>query len=271
MDAQTKEWLNLAFRWIHVFTAILWIGQTAFFAWLDARFAVGEENVWMVHSGGFYVVEKQRAFSLAPRVLHWFKWESLLTWLSGFFLLGIVYYMGGLLVEYGSGVSLGLASAVGLGSLLFGFVVYEAIWSSPLGRVPALGTALSVALSSAAAFGLAQVLSPRAAWIHVGAILGTIMTANVWMRILPAQRAMIEAIRAGREVDPALAARAKLRSKHNTFMAIPVTLVMIGNHFPTQTFGHDLQWLVLAGFLFVGFAARKLMNLHNEKRIEPPG
>ncbi len=276
MDPTVNELLNLAFRWIHVFVAILWIGQTAFFAWLDARMnaeadpETGKERVWMVHSGGFYVVDKQKTPEILPRELHWFRWEAAITWLSGFLLLGMVYYMGGLLVEIDGPVSRRAAMWIGLGSLAVGWIVYDLLWTSPLARRSELAAAaISVALLVGATWGLSQVMTGRAAFIHAGAILGTVMTANVWMRILPAQRRMIEAARTGGVPDPALAERAKSRSRHNTFMAVPVTLLMISNHFPTTTYGHDWNWLLLGGYLLLGFFARWLMNLHNAARARP--
>ncbi len=265
-----SEWLNLLVRWFHVVAGVLWIGQTAFFAWLDTRMTVeagadGEERVWMVHSGGFYVVEKQRVPELLPRTLHWFKWEAAATWVSGFLLLAIVYYFGGALVDPASGVPVGVATAVGVGLLAVAWIVYDRLWLAWLERRPALGAVVGVALSTAVAWGLTRVMSGRAAYIHVGAMLGTLMAANVWSRILPAQRQLIAAARQGRAGDPALAARAKRRSSHNTFMSIPVIFIMISSHFPTASYGHRWSWAMLAGFVVVGFAARGLMNLWNRK------
>ncbi len=265
-----SEWLNLAFRWFHVVAGVLWIGQTAFFAWLDSRMTVeagpdGREQVWMVHSGGFYVVDKQQVPELLPRTLHWFKWESAATWASGFLLLVVVYYLGGALVDPASGVSVGLATAVGVALLPASWIVYDLLWKAWLERRPALGAALGVVLCAAVAWGLTGVMGGRAAYIHVGAMLGTLMAANVWVRILPAQRQLIAAAREGRTADPELAARAKRRSSHNTFLAIPVIFIMISSHFPTASYGHRWNWAMLAGFVVAGFAARGLMNLWNRK------
>lgn len=265
MSYQLQEWLNLALRWFHVVAAIFWIGQTALFTWLDTRMRVerqpdGTERVWMVHSGGFYRVDKIAVPEQIPRLLHWFRWEAALTWLSGLALLTVVYYHGGLMVEQGSATSVWLASGIGVATLILGWVVYDFLWISPLAKREGLATAISVALLVAIAWGLTEVLPGRAAYIHVGALMGTIMTANVWLRILPGQRKMIAAIEAGRPPDLTLALRAKQRSRHNTFMALPVIFIMISSHFPTASYGHRLNWLMLAFFLAVGFFARWLLN-----------
>lgn len=257
MNINWSEWLNLAVRWIHVFAGILWIGQTYFFAWLDRRLRAGQgegDRVWMVHSGGFYVVGKQAASEQSAR-LRWFKWEAALTWLSGMVLLVIVYYMGGVLLDADvADIGLGTGIVIGVGSLVLAWVLYDLLWLSPLGRAAPLAAAISYVLVVAVAYGLTQVLSGRAAYMHVGAMLGTIMAANVWMRILPAQRRMVAALREGRSPDAALAERAKLRSKHNTYMVVPVVFVMISNHFPA-TYGHPQGWLLLAALLLVGAGA----------------
>ncbi len=269
MDPYWNEWLQLSLRWLHVFAAILWIGSTAFFTWLDTRMQIeadpktGKEQVWMVHSGGFYVVEKQRAPAVMPPTLHWWKWEAAITWLSGFLLLGLVYYMGGSLIWPDSKLSVGAATGIGVGALVAGWAIYDLLWMSPLGKNNLAGAAVCLALLVGAAYGLNQVFTGRAAYIHVGAIMGTIMTANVWMRIIPAQRRMVEAVKSGKDPDAALSARAKQRSKHNTFMAIPVTAIMISNHFPTTTYGSSWSWAMLGVLVLLGFGARKLINMHD--------
>lgn len=271
MDPKLSEWLNLILRWSHVVLGVLWIGQTAFFSWLDSRLTVeapedgGPEKIWMVHSGGFYVVEKQQQPQIMPRTLHWFRWEAALTWLSGMLLLTVVYYMGGLLLEYDSEMAMGKAIAIGIGTLVVGWVVYDLMWISPLARSPRLTSAISLAMVFAVAYGLTTVFSGRAAYIHIGALFGTIMAANVWMRILPAQRQMLAAARAGTAPDMTLGARAKQRSGHNTFMALPVIFIMISSHFPTISYGHRVNWLMLAAFIVVGFIARYGMNRFNQR------
>lgn len=260
MDFNLSEWLNLAFRWFHVFAGILWIGQTYFFTWLDGRFHE-EDSVWMVHSGGFYIVGKQNVPEALPQRLHWFRWEAALTWISGFFLLVLVYYHGGLMIDPDV-AALGVWTGVGIGvaSLILGWVVYDLLWISPVGRSEAVGATLSFLLLVAVIYALCHTLSGRAAYIHVGAIMGTIMTANVWMRILPAQRRLIAATREGKEPDLTLSERAKSRSKHNTFMVIPVVLIMISNHFPVATYGSRYNWVILSVLVLVGWGAAKLIR-----------
>jgi uncharacterized membrane protein len=263
LDPDVSEWLNLVTRWIHVFTGILWIGTTYFFTWLDGRLSEDEKTsaasgdkgqVWMVHSGGFYVVEKEK--TPGTRELHWFRYEALLTWLSGLLLLTVVYYMGGGMVDADvRDISVSTAVAIGVGSLIAAWVVYDLLAQSPLVKNEILFAAVSYALLVAASYGLTRVLSGRAAYIHVGAMMGTIMASNVWMRILPAQRKMIAATKEGRQPDAALAHRAKLRSKHNTYMVVPVVFTMISNHFAVATYGSRYNWVVLSLLVLAGWVA----------------
>jgi uncharacterized membrane protein len=271
-----SEWLNLLFRWFHVFAAILWVGSTYYFTWLDGRFqeeereageggegagggGAGKVEVWMVHSGGFYVVEKRRTPSL--RRLHWFRWEAMMTWLSGILLLTLLYYMGGGMVDSDvRNISVSTAVLFGTGLLIVGWIVYDLLVQSPLGKNEKAFAVVAYALVVGAAYLSTHVLSGRAAYIHVGATFGTIMAANVWMRILPAQRRMIAATREGRTPDASDAARAKLRSKHNTFMVVPAVFTMISNHYPVSTYGHDYNWLILSALVLIGWAAAKIIR-----------
>jgi uncharacterized membrane protein len=200
-----------------------------------------------------------------PRSLHWFKWEAAFTWLSGVTLLAIVYYLG-------SGLDFLDPRLAGLGSVgvtIIGFAVlgvawliYDALYMSPLARTPfaaLIGTALLVA----AAYIFSQYMSGRAAYLHVGAIMGTIMAANVWVRIIPAQRELVAATNAGRVPDERLGLRGKQRSVHNNYLTLPVVFIMISNHF-SSTWGHALNWLVLAGLALVGAGVRHYFNLRNK-------
>jgi uncharacterized membrane protein len=258
------ESLNLLLRLGHVFAGILWIGQTWLFLWMDVRFEDSAENpggqVFMVHSGGFYVVEKKTTLAAMPKTLHWFRWEAALTWLTGIALLLLVYYRGGLLVAGDSAVSSSTAMSVGLLLLPLAWIVYDQLWQSLAGRADAAGIAISFALIAAISFGLTRVLSERAAWMHVGAMLGTLMACNVWIRIIPAQQEMVAAIREGRPPDPRLGERAKGRSKHNTLMVAPLLLVMLSNHFPTITYGQRHSWAALAVVIVVGCAAAAVLR-----------
>ena len=267
MDFNLTEWLNLIFRWIHVFAGILWIGQTYFFTWLDGRFTElttrkydkpEDGRIWMVHSGGFYIVEKQKVPKLMPATLHWFRWEAALTWLTGVSLLILVYYFGGLMVD--ETMDEATALRVGVGVLLAAWPVYELLWRSPLGRDERIGAAVSFILVVLASYGLMQYMGPRAAYMHIGAMFGTIMAANVWFTIIPAQRKMVAALNAKKEPDPALAHRAKTCSKHNTFMVMPLVFIMISNHFPTATYGTSMNWLVLSILIIIGWGAAKIVR-----------
>jgi uncharacterized membrane protein len=262
-----KEWINLLARWFHVFAAILWVGSTYYFTWLDGRFqeeekeASGDEKtqVWMVHSGGFYVVEKRKTPSLQR--LHWFRYEALFTWLSGIVLLVLVYHLGGGMVDTDvRNISTGTAVLAGVGLIVVGGIVYDLLVKSPLGKNEKAFAVVAYALIVAAIYAITHILSGRAAYIHVGATFGTIMVANVWMHILPAQRRMIAATKEGRTPDATDAARAKLRSKHNTFMVIPAVFTMISNHYPVSTYGHDYNWLILSALVLVGWIAASIVR-----------
>lgn len=261
MSYVLQEWLNLALRWTHVFAGIMWVGATYYFTWLDRRFHTTDpDQVWMVHSGGFYVVNKTGRPS-PSHTLHWFRWEAAMTWLSGIPLLLLVYYHGGLLLDGDPAKpSFAVAAAVGIGVIVVGWIVYDLLWLSPLARSEPLAVAISYALIVALSWGLTRVMSPRAAYMHVGAVLGTLMAANVWMRIIPAQKKMVAAAQAGGEPDQRLAERAKFRSKHNTYMVIPVVLIMISNHFPVTTYGHRYNWAVLAVLTLVGWGAAHVIR-----------
>src|SRR6266704_2101907 len=270
MSSSIREWLNLSVRWLHVFAGILWVGQTYYFTWLDGQFGKLEKKVaangkasavWMVHSGGFYSVAKQKSLGVAPEQVRWFRWEALIAWLGGVVLLVLVYYLGdGLIDPDVADISKRAGIGIGVGAMVAGWIIYDLAVRSPVGKSRATFAGFGLVMTAAAAWGLMHVFSGRAAYIHVGAIFGTIMTLNVWMRILPAQRRMIAAAAAGEKFDASLGAQAKLRSKHNTFMAVPVVFLMLSNHFPVATYGNRYGWQILLALVVTGWVAAKLIR-----------
>jgi len=262
------DWANLLLRWTHFVAGIAWIGSSFYFIWLDRALtkpaqprAGVEGDLWMVHSGGFYQVEKRRPGpGELPPVLHWFKWEAMLTWISGMALLVLVFYLSGsYLLDPGvSRIGRGLATALGIGLIILSWPVYDGLWRSPLARRPAVASAISLALLAAVTILVCRLFSGRAAFMHVGALLGTLMVANVWERILPAQQQMLAATRAGRPADFALGERAKQRSVHNSYMTFPLLFIMLSNHFPA-TYANPANWLVLLLLFVAGAAVRHAM------------
>ncbi len=273
MESIISEWLNLVLRWTHLITGIAWIGSSFLFMWLDSHLEKPdppkkgvEGELWMTHSGGFYVVEKMDlAPEEVPKTLHWFKWEAGFTWISGFLLLGLIYYMGAeiyLIDPAVADLSKGEAIAIGVGVLVIAWLAYDGLYRSPLRHKGMLVEAIGFALLIAAAYGLSQVFSARGAYMHVGAMLGTIMVANVWMIIIPSQARLVEATRAGAKLDPRLAFNAKQRSVHNNYMTLPVLFIMMSSHYPS-TFGHIHGWVILIVLFVVGGIVRHWFNLRN--------
>lgn len=279
MDAYAGEWLQLLIRWVHVITGIAWIGASFYFVWLDnsleppARGRDADEGVggelWAIHGGGFYHVQKYRvAPPSLPPTLHWFKWEAYSTWLSGFALLAVVYWWHADLYIIDRGVAditplqAVAASATLLGA---GWIVYDQLCKR-LGfrHERALG-ALLVVFLVIVAFGLSQLFSGRAMFMQIGAMLGTMMAANVLFVIMPSQRALVDARREGRAPDPAHGMRGKQRSVHNNYFTLPVLLTMISNHYP-MTFGHPRAWWVLACLLLLAAYTRHFFNLRHRGR-----
>jgi uncharacterized membrane protein len=272
VESTARELLDLFVRWAHVIAGIMWIGNSLLFNWLDRNLRPIEPapegsmgKIWLLHSGAFYEVEKKLlpANTAYPDKVHWFMFQNLTTWVSGICLLIIVYYMGGaayMIDPSVANISAGAAIEIGVSTLIGGWLVYDLLWRSPIGKRTPLAFAISFALLIAVSYGLAHVLSGRAAYIHVGALLGTLMTANVWFYVVPSQRELVAATRAGLAQDPALSYRAKQRSIHNNYMTFPVIFIMISNHFPS-TYGSALNWLILA-VLMVGSAAfRHFLNI----------
>jgi len=276
----TLEWLNLLVRWLHVITGIAWIGASFYFVWLDnslrppgpelAQKGVAGE-LWAVHGGGFYNPQKYLvAPAQLPKELHWFKWEAYSTWLSGFALLTIVYWLNAQVMMVDRTVAdLGPWQAVGIGaaSLAAAWIVYDLLCRSKLGRHDLAFGIVVYALLVGAAWVLTHFLSGRAAYIHVGAMIGTIMVANVAMVIIPGQKKMVAAMVAGDKPDPIYGLRGKQRSVHNNYFTLPVLFIMISNHF-AMTYRHPHGWAVLAGIMAAGVFIRHFFNLRHKGRIE---
>jgi len=269
MTSWLTDWANLLLRWTHFIAGIAWIGSSFYFIWLDRALTPPaqprpglEGDLWMVHSGGFYQVEKRRpAPGEIPPVLHWFKYEALFTWITGIALLVLVYYMTGayLLDPSVSHISRAAALAVGVGVLVVGWFVYDLLWSSGFARrQERVAAAISLVLLVAVSYLMCRLLSGRAAFMHIGSLLGTLMVANVWVRILPAQQEMLDATRAGRAADFTLGERAKVRSVHNSYMTFPLLFIMLSNHFPA-TYANPRNWLVLLLLFVAGAAVRHAM------------
>jgi uncharacterized membrane protein len=276
------EWLNLVVRWLHVITGIAWIGASFYFVWLDNSIrppAAGSElarkgvsgELWAVHGGGFYNPQKYLvAPAELPKELHWFKWEAYSTWLSGIALLTIAYYFNAqamMIDKSVADISSLQAIGIGIGTLVVGWTVYDLLCRSPLGKHDLWFGVVVFLLIVAAAYGLTHVLSGRAAYIHVGALIGTIMVGNVLMLIIPGQRKMVEAMSAGRLPDPVHGQKAKQRSVHNNYFTLPVLFIMISNHY-AMTYRHDHAWLVLALIMAAGVFIRHFFNLRHKGRVE---
>lgn len=268
MDPHITEWLNLAVRWVHMITGIAWIGASFYFVWLENHLERSQPkeglsgDLWAIHGGGIYHLEKYKlAPPQMPEKLHWFYWEAYATFLSGFTLLAVVYYLNAplYLIAPGSDMGTATAIAISIGSLLAGWLVYTTLCDSPLGKKPLLLGVVLFALLVLTAWGLTLIYSGRGAFIHVGAIIGTIMVGNVFRIIMPAQRAMIHAIEAGQEPDPKLPAKGLLRSRHNNYFTLPVLFIMISNHFPS-TYSYEYNWAILGALAFLSILVRHYFN-----------
>ncbi|MBN1008060.1 urate hydroxylase PuuD [Amphritea pacifica] len=274
MDPHITEWLNLAVRWVHMITGIAWIGASFYFVWLENHLDRSNPreglsgDLWAIHGGGIYHLEKYKlAPPKMPEQLHWFKWEAYATFLSGFTLLAVVYYLNAQLYLVAPGSDLSSAAAIGIsiGSLVAGWFIYTTLCDSPLGKKPALLGLVLFVLLVAAAWGFTHVFSGRAAFIHIGAMIGTIMVGNVFFIIMPAQSDLVGAINAGREPDPALPAKGLLRSRHNNYFTLPVLFIMISNHFPS-TYSFEYNWAILAGLAILSVLVRHYFNTRHESQ-----
>jgi len=278
MDIAILDWLNLIARWAHVIVGIAWIGSSFYFVWKDNSLTPTADDpeqkrlqgeIWMVHGGGFYHAEKYKvAPSHLPEDLHWFKWESYSTWLTGMALLAIVYYLAGpsVLLPVGSGLSYSSGIAVGLGLLAGGWLVYDVLCRSPVARDDRLLGLAVVALLVAVTYAALWLLSDRAAFLHVGAAMATIMTANVFFVIIPNQKKIVAAMRAGETPDPKLGLAGKQRSVHNTYLTLPVVFLMLSNHYPS-VYSHPYAGVLLLAICALGALVRHAFVLRHTGRM----
>ena len=276
MEAHLFEWFNLALRWVHVIVGIAWIGASFYFVWLENNLDRQVKNqdiageLWAIHGGGIYHLQKYNlAPATMPEHLHWFKWEAYSSWITGVLLLSTVYYLNAAtyLLLPGSSISPMLGVAIGLGSLLMGWWVYDLLCKSPLKHQPLLLGVVLMLFLVGLSWGFSQFMTGRAAYLHVGAVIGTMMVGNVFFIIMPAQRNLVGAIEAGTEPDPALPKNGLLRSRHNNYLTLPVIFIMVSGHFPS-TYGHEWNWAILLGLSIISVAVRHYFNTrHNSQRF----
>ncbi|RUX34103.1 cysteine desulfurase [Mesorhizobium sp. M2A.F.Ca.ET.042.01.1.1] len=273
------DWLSFAVRWLHVITGIAWIGSSFYFVALDLGLrqrpglpagAFGEE--WQVHGGGFYHIQKYLvAPAEMPEHLTWFKWESYATWLSGFAMLCVVYYAGADLFLIDPNV-LNISAPVGillsLATIGVGWIVYDLLCRSPLGKSD---TGLMLVLYGVLVFiawGLTHLFTGRAAFLHLGAITATIMSANVFMVIIPNQKIVVADLIAGRKPDPKYGKIAKQRSLHNNYLTLPVLFLMLSNHYPLA-FGTQFNWVIASLVFIIGVLIRHYFNTVHARKGNP--
>jgi uncharacterized membrane protein len=273
------DWIGLVVRWIHLITGIAWIGASFYFIHLDASLrrsgglpaGVGGE-AWQVHGGGFYRMQKYLvAPAELPKDLTWFKYEAYSTWLSGFVLLGLIYYLSADLYLIDRSVMdlpVWAAVLISVVSLALGWVIYDRLCRSRLGTNTALLCALGFVFLVAASWGYTQVFSGRGAYIHAGSLIGTIMVANVFFVIIPNQKVVVADLLAGRKPDPALGEQAKQRSLHNNYLTLPVLFLMISNHYPLS-FATRWNWLIVGVVIIVGAVIRHFYNMRHAGMPSP--
>ena len=273
------DWVSFAVRWIHVITGIAWIGSSFYFIALDLglqpaahspKGVSGEE--WQVHGGGFYHIQKYMvAPDHMPEHLTWFKWESYATWLSGFAMLFVIYYVGaGLFLVDPSVLDIQpwVGILISLASIGIGWVIYDFLCKSPLGKDSTRLMVLLYLVLVAMAWGYTQAFSGRAALLHLGAFTATIMTANVFFIIIPNQKIVVADLKAGREPDPALGLQAKQRSTHNNYLTLPVLFLMLSNHYPLA-FATPYNWAIASLVFLMGVTIRHFFNTMHARKGKP--
>jgi|TARA_B110000211_G_scaffold80524_1_gene94323 uncharacterized membrane protein len=281
MDPYLNEWLNLVIRFAHLITGIAWIGASFYFVWLDNHLQKPPQekadkgiggDLWAIHGGGFYEVAKYKlAPPKIPSTLHWFKWEAYTTWITGFLLLSLMFYVGAetyLIDKRVADLTQLQAIVLGIGSIVVGVGIYEALVRTKLRNHGIILGIILLLVATGLAYGLTQIFSARGAYMHMGAIIGTIMAGNVFFGIMPSQRALVNAVEAGTAPDPAYGLNAKVRSTHNTYTTLPILFIMISNHYP-MTFNHSANWLVLMAIILITAAVRQYFVLRHFGQQKP--
>ena len=271
------DWLDLITRWIHIIVGIAWIGTSFYFNWLDSRLDrdINKEDIegelWSVHSGGFYNINKLKGPPKEfPKELHWFKWEAYTTWISGFTLLIIVYYLNaeGLMIDKKiNDITPIAAILISIIFLIGSWFLYDFLCKTKLINYTKLFTLICFFIALIFSYILTKIYGSRAAYIHVGAALGTIMAANVFKVIIPSQKEMVNAAINNKAPDLSKGISAKMRSIHNNYITLPVLFIMISSHYPF-TYGHKYNWLVLAIISVIGALVRHYFNLRNKKKYK---
>lgn len=281
METYLYEWLNYGVRFLHLITGIAWIGASFYFVWLDNSLREPPSwkkdkgikgDLWAIHGGGFYEVAK---YSLRPeempKTLHWFKWEAYTTGLTGFLLLTLMYYIGAssyTIDPAKMALTQWQAIGIGVGAIALFIITYEVLCRTPLVEKGLYFGLTLLAILTVFAYTLDQIISSRAMYIHIGAMLGLAMVFNVFTTIMPSQRKMVAAVSQNEQPNPLWGHRAKLRSVHNNYATLPVLLIMISNHYPI-TYGNPYGWFILIALIAITAYARHFFNLKHHGIIKP--
>ena len=277
LEAHMMEWLNIVIRLLHITFGIAWIGASFYFVFLENALNRTEDvrdelagNLWAVHGGGFYYLEKYKvAPKVIPKHLHWFKYEAYFTWLSGFCLLFVVYYFNAsafLIDKNILDITATEGILIGVGSFVVGWLIYDKMCKSSLIKNQAAFAIVGFAFLILFAWFYCHVFSARAAYIHFGAMIGSLMVANVFFVIIPGQKEMVRCAKLGIPLDPSLGKKAFARSLHNNYFTLPVLFVMVSNHFPS-TFGYEYPWLMLAIISLGAAGVKHYLNLKEQKHL----
>ncbi len=281
MEAYIFEWFNILFRWFHITAGIAWIGASFYFIWLDLHLEepsadkkrIGiKGELYAIHGGGFYeVVKYQLGPPVMPQTLHWFKWEAYTTWLTGMVLLSVIYYYGAniyLINPQIVALSKTQAILAGLSFIMSGFIVYELMLKSPLKHHALLFAFVLFIVLSALCYLACHLFSARGAFIHIGAVMGSIMAGNVFFGIIPAQKKLVAAVKEGIKPEAKYGELSKLRSTHNNYLTLPVLFIMVSNHYPLL-YSHPHNWLILIALSLIGAGVRHFFNLRHQGRNHP--